>query len=210
LAVDGIVGPDTKAALKKKLLDGNTVANPSTNPDAGNTPKMVIVSARQLMEIGWTNISNSMMSELNNCLHKFDITKTSRIRHFISQCAAETEAGKDLTERNWPGQATFKGDRLQYRGAGYIQLTGKDNYQRFADYTGDKHVMDGADYVARVYPWTCSGFWWHNNNMNKHCDAGEDVYRISQRVNCGNTDCAPNGFDKRKMYYEKCKKVFYS
>ena len=60
----------------------------------------------------------------------------------------------------------IKGDGLRFKGAGYIQLTGRFNYQKFANSIGDNNVMKGAKYVSKNYPWSSAGFWWKSNNMN--------------------------------------------
>ena len=53
---------------------------------------------------------------------------------------------------------TQPGDGCRYRGAGYILMTGRNNYQKFANYIGDSRVMEGVSYVASNYPWTSAGF----------------------------------------------------
>ena len=97
-----------------------------------------------------------------------------------------------------------KGDGPKYKGGGYIQLTGRSNYQKFADYMKDQKIMDGYKYVADNYPWNSAGFWWYNNKMNNLCDKDETTVKIvTKRVNGGY-----NGLEERQKYYNKAIEIF--
>ena len=89
-----------------------------------------------------------------------------------------------------------------YKGAGYIQLSGRYNYQKFSDYIGDPRVMEGVDYVAEHYPFSSAGYWWQSNGMNELCDTNPTVEQVTLRVNGGY-----NGLDDRKHYYFICQRV---
>ena len=162
------------------------------------------VTADQLRAIGWRNFN---IDELNNCLSRFGITTLPRIRHFISQCSHESACGV-YTQEIASGTAyngrtdlgnTQPGDGPRFKGAGYLQLIGRYNYQRFANFIGDQNVMQGVAYVAAHYPWTSAGYWWYANNMNALCDSGASVETITRRVNGG-----INGLSSRQMYYNRC------
>ncbi|URZ05236.1 Ig-like domain-containing protein [Clostridium felsineum] len=169
------------------------------------------VTADQLRRIGWSNVTNNMLSDLNNCLKKFNITTTQRLRHFISQCSYESGCGiytKELASgTQYEGRRDlgniYPGDGPKYKGAGYIQLTGRANYQAFANYIGDQNVMTGCDYVAQNYPWLSAGFWWYSNRMNDLCDSGASVEVITYKVNGGY-----NGLSDRQIYYNRCAQIF--
>jgi predicted chitinase len=154
-------------------------------------------------------IKDYEVDELNKCLKKFDITTKPRIRHFIAQCSHESGGGRWMKELDsgaaYEGRTdlgnTQKGDGPKYKGAGFIQVTGRYNYQKFADFIGDQKVMDGVDYVSKNYPFTVSGYWWMQNKMNSLCDSGATCRQISARVN--GRDPA-NGLSEREMYYKRC------
>lgn len=77
------------------------------------------------------------------------------------------------------------GDGFKYRGRGYIQLTGKNNYQSFTDHIGEDCVTN-ADLVATKYPLASAGFFFNSNNIWAVCDQGADdgtVRKVSTRVN---------------------------
>ena len=141
---------------------------------------------------------------MNKCLYTYDITTPERIRHFMSQTAHESGGGRYTMELA-SGEAyeyrsdlgnTQPGDGKLYKGAGYLQITGRANYQAFADYLPDQDVMKGCEYVATTYPFTSAGHWWMNNKMNALIDGGADVAQVTRRVNGGY-----NGLDDREWYY---------
>ena len=149
-------------------------------------------------------IEDREIDELNECLNRFDITTTLRIRHFLSQTGHESGGGKWKVELSdgWylEGRTdignTQPGDGPLYKGAGYLQLTGRANYQELADYLPDQRVMEGCQYVADNYPFTSAGHWWLNNDMNALCDTDPSVDQVTLRVNGGY-----NGLADRKDYY---------
>jgi predicted chitinase len=150
-------------------------------------------------------ISAAQLTDLNNCMARFQINTPARMRHFLSQTAHESggliyteelASGDDYEYRDDLGN-NQPGDGRKYKGAGVIQLTGRANYQAFSKAIGDPKVMDGVSYVAATYPFTSAGFWWSNNNMNALCDRGGSVEEVTKRVNGGY-----NGLEDRQHYYE--------
>lgn len=76
------------------------------------------------------------------------------------------------------------GDGWKYRGRGLIQLTGKDNYQAFANWIDDQRIMEEPDLVASEYAVHSAVFYWDRNNLNKVADQ-DDVRKMTKRVNGG-------------------------
>jgi len=162
----------------------------------------------QMKRMGWKSYN---LADLNACVQKFGITTSNRLRHFISQCSHESACGV-YTKEIASGQAyegrkdlgnTQPGDGPRFKGAGYIQLTGRSNYQALANYLNDQNVMQGVDYVSVHYPWTSAGYWWYRNNMNALCDQGATVETITKRVNGGY-----NGLESRRTYYNRACGIF--
>jgi predicted chitinase len=172
------------------------------------------VTAEQLKKVGWYSkyCTDTMLEDLNSCLEKFEINTPTRLRHFVSQCAHESGCGYYMVEEA-NGSAyeyrsdlgnTETGDGTKFKGGGYIQITGRANYQSFSDYIGDSEIMvEGAVYVGEKYPWSSAGYWWHKNNMNALCDNGADCLTVTKRVNGGT-----NGLASRLEYYNKCCEIF--
>ena len=155
-------------------------------------------------------IEDREIDELNSCLFTFDITTPERIRHFLSQTAHESGGGRWMKELSdgWYLEGrkdignTQKGDGPKYKGAGYLQLTGRANYMMLASYVNDPKVMEGVDYVSSKYPFTSAGAWWETNYMNDLIDKGAGVREVTRRVNGGF-----NGLSDREHYYRRCLKV---
>lgn len=79
------------------------------------------------------------------------------------------------------------GDGFKFRGRGYIQLTGKDNYAAFDKFVDDD-IMANPDLVATKYPLTSAAFFFHKNNLWSVCDRGHSddvVLAVTKRVNGG-------------------------
>jgi len=79
------------------------------------------------------------------------------------------------------------GDGWKFRGRGYIQLTGKDNYTKF-DKMVAEDILATPDLVATKYPLASAAFFFNSNNLWKICDKGEGVETITEltkRVNGG-------------------------
>jgi putative chitinase len=176
-----------------------------------NKPEQKILITKKEIEYIWNRtVSDSQVNELNVCLEKFEINTKHRMRHFLSQISHESGVGK-YTKEIASGDAyegrrdlgnTQPGDGRRFKGAGYIQLTGRANYQAFANYIKDPRVMEGVDYVAEKYPFTSAGYWWYRNGMNALCDTNPTVEQVTRRVNGGY-----NGLSDRKYYYNRCASV---
>jgi predicted chitinase len=145
-------------------------------------------------------------------LEDYGINTTPRLAHFLAQVLHESGGLKWTLElasgEAYEGRAdlgnTEPGDGPRFKGGGYLQLTGRDNYQRFSDACGDPRVMEGASYVATARPWSSAAWWWTANNMNDLCDQGASVREISARVN--GTDPA-NGLADRVEWFAKVDRV---
>lgn len=95
------------------------------------------------------------------------------------------------------------GEGYKFRGRGYIQLTGKDNYSAF-DKTVDDDILATPDLVATKYPLLSAAWFFHKNGLHKIADEGatdEVVTKVTKRVNGGTI-----GLEARKHEF----KTFYS
>lgn len=87
------------------------------------------------------------------------------------------------------------GDGWAFRGRGLIQLTGRENYQKFADSIG-KDIYDTIAYLGTNSGALESAAWfWDINNLNLPSDAG-DVKKVTKIINGG-----LNGYDDRLARY---------
>ena len=79
------------------------------------------------------------------------------------------------------------GEGFKFRGRGYIQLTGKNNYTNFSKFIGEDCVAN-PDLVATKYPLASAGFFFDSNKLWAICDRGSDdatVTAVTRRVNGG-------------------------
>ena len=84
------------------------------------------------------------------------------------------------------GDETTK-EGFKFRGRGFIQLTGKQNYTNFTKFIGEDCVAN-PDLVASKYPLSSAAFFFNSNKLWEICDKGADdatVTALTKRVNGG-------------------------
>ena len=88
------------------------------------------------------------------------------------------------------------GDGFRYCGRGLIQLTGKSNYQAFAD-SLEMNVEDVPEYLQSFEGAAQSACWfWESNNLNRFADTG-DIKGMTKVINGGYI-----GLDDRIKHYD--------
>ncbi|MDD5227821.1 MAG: peptidoglycan-binding protein [Methylococcales bacterium] len=88
----------------------------------------------------------------------------------------------------------------KYRGRGYIQLTGKDNYSTF-DKSVDDDILNNPDLVSEKYALLSAAWFWNSRSLNSSADKGSSdavVTEITKKVNGG-----INGLDERIKNFKK-------
>ena len=91
-------------------------------------------------------------------------------------------------------------DGYTYRGRGYIQLTGKDNYTALSQ-IGVGDLVATPDLVASKYALLSAGWFWNARSLNALADQGPgdaSVTAITKKVNGGT-----NGLDDRLALFKK-------
>jgi putative chitinase len=92
------------------------------------------------------------------------------------------------------------GEGYKFRGRGYIQLTGKNNYTAFAKFVGEDTVAN-PDLVATKYPLSSAAFFFSDNKIWSLCDKGsseEVITAVTKRINGG-----VNGLAERIKYFNE-------
>ena len=95
------------------------------------------------------------------------------------------------------------GDGFKFRGRGYIQLTGKDNYKAFSNFIGEDCVAN-PDLVSDKYPLVSASWFFDKNNLWTICDKGatdEVVTAVTKRVN-GGSNGLTDRLSKFKLFNE--------
>jgi putative chitinase len=98
------------------------------------------------------------------------------------------------------------GDGFKFRGRGYIQLTGKDNYTAFGRAINEDLTVN-PDKVATHYALLSAAWFFTKNGLHKMADGGATdavVTQITRRVN-GGTIGLPDRIKHFKEYYNLLK-----
>ena len=187
-----------------------------------------VISKEQMAAImggSASTISDEIMDDYTRCVQTFKMDRLAQV-YFLGQCGHESAGLRYPVEihdgSNYEGRSDLgnsqAGDGVLYAGTGYIQVTGRYNHQAFADYLdsigqGDARIMaEGKTYTSVHYPWSISGYWWHQNNMNAYCAnrpkcTNFQIDEVGARVNGRNR---PNGADDRISYTDKAYRTLLS
>jgi putative chitinase len=87
------------------------------------------------------------------------------------------------------------GDGWKFCGRGLIQLTGKDNYTRYAAST-EQTLDEASEHLTTFEGCVQSAAWfWEANNLNQYADSG-DILTMTKRINGGTL-----GLEDRQKHY---------
>lgn len=87
------------------------------------------------------------------------------------------------------------GDGWKFCGRGLIQLTGKDNYSRYAQST-EQTLDEASEHLTTFEGCVQSAAWfWEANNLNQLADSG-DILTMTKRINGGTL-----GLEDRQNHY---------
>lgn len=94
------------------------------------------------------------------------------------------------------------GDGYKFRGRGFIQLTGKENYLFFSKHLTEDCTLN-PELVASKYPLLSAGWFWDKNKINSIADLGSDssvVEKVTRRVNGGTIGLIHRQAEFNKFY----------
>ena len=152
---------------------------------------------------------------LNETMQRFDIDTTLRQCHFFAQLAVESGSLRYVRElasgEAYEGRKdlgnVFPGDGVKFKGRGLIQLTGRENYQRFQDwlvlnYAEDIDIMTYPELLEspELAVMVC-GWYWDVRNVNAMADR-DDVMTVTRKVNGGR-----NGLAQRVEFLNRAKLI---
>lgn len=94
---------------------------------------------------------------------------------------------------------TKPNDGWDFRGRGYIQLTGRSNYELFEGETGNE-VLENPALVSTEYPMKSAVWFWNRNKIGELCVDSTDktITLVTKRINGG-----VNGLSHRKELTHK-------
>lgn len=172
---------------------------------------------RRIMPKAMDERVKDFVKSFNDYAEQFGIDTPLRLSHYIAQVAHETGELKWLEEiasgaaydtgakAKALGNTPEKdGDGQKYKGRGYLQTTGRANYQAYQDSgycVGD--LMSHPEWLAKQPGCQkASMFFWKKNGLNKYADA-DDCRGVTKKINGGY-----NGYSQRAYYTRVAKKVF--
>jgi len=231
LTADGIVGPATwdKIMGIPQPTVSTTTSTPTPSVGGlkldklkGHVPQVVIDSIPEVAAKFGINTPLRVAHFLAQCGHEsggFRVTQENLNysakglngifrKYFPTEAAAtpyarqpQKIANKVYANRMSNGSEA-SGDGYKFRGRGYIQLTGRDNYTQFGKAIGED-IANNPDVVSSNYALLSAAWFWSKNGLNKLADGGAGdtvVTSITKRVN-GGTIGLPDRIKHFKEYY---------
>jgi putative chitinase len=131
--------------------------------------------------------------------------KGKELAAFLAQCSHESGGGRHMSEI-WgptPAQRSYQGrmgnvqpgDGYRYRGRGFIQLTGRNNYRDASRELG-LPLEQNPDMVERSDIAAKTSIWYWKKHVQPRISNWDDVASITRIVNGGY-----NGLDDREARY---------
>jgi putative chitinase len=161
---------------------------------------------------------------LIDAMRKWGIHSPLERAHFLAQCAHESGNfyykreiwGPTPTQLRYEGRVDLgnihPGDGKKYMGRGYIQLTGRSNYEKF-NKSVDDDVVTNPELVETKYSGDTACWFWKTRKLDTLAinDTIDVIKSISIKINGKNKKTGlPNGLDDRVKkfcgYWEQIKK----
>lgn len=222
LSADGMVGPASWEKMFSDVPDGGpTVSVEGLKLDklAGYIPDAVISQIPDCAEKFNINSSVRLAHFLAQCGHESggfkatqenlnysaDGLKKTFTKYFPDNLAdsyarqPEKIASRVYANRMGNGDEASK-EGYKFRGRGYIQLTGKDNYNAF-DKSIDEDILNNPDIVSEKYALLSAAWFWNSRSLNASADKGSSdavVTEITKKVNGGTI-----GLDDRIKHFKE-------
>jgi putative chitinase len=141
---------------------------------------------------------------------RYEVNTPKRIAAFLAQTIVESAAftatrefdsGSAYEGRKDLGNV-FKGDGKKFKGRGYIQITGRNNYAAVSKALfNDDTLLRNPDLLDTPQYAMLSALWyWKDRGLNEQADK-QFFYTISVRINGKNKDGLPNNWLDRVHYY---------
>ena len=227
LTDDGIVGPGT---WSKMFGEQTVITEPSPVPNAGglkleklkgHIPDAVIAMIPDTAQKFQINTPLRLAHFLAQCGHE-----SGGFRVTSENLSYSADGLKKIFPKYFPGNLSESyarqpqkiaskvyggrmgngpestGEGFKFRGRGYIQLTGKDNYVAFGK-SINEDLTANPDLVSSKYALLSAAWFFSKNGLNRIADEGSTdvvVTKITKRVN-GGTIGLPDRIKHFKEYY---------
>jgi putative chitinase len=138
---------------------------------------------------------------LNTTFKKYFLTEAAALPYERNQ---QKIANKVYSNRMGNGDEA-SGDGWKYRGRGFLQCTGKNNYKRLSEDTGVDFINKPELLETLEYAALSAGHYWHVNKINLLADnpnTKEAILKITKAINGG-----LNGLEDRTVKFNKLIKI---
>ena len=212
LTADGIIGP---ASMEKLGLSTSVIKEDVLIPKGGplnleklkgHVPDTVIAQIPTVMEKFQINTPLRLAHFLAQCGHESGGFKATQEnlnysadglkkifpKYFPGNLAESYARNPEkIASKVYGGRMGNGGEETKegykFRGRGYLQTTGKENYTKFTKFIGEDCVSN-PDLVATKYPLASAAFFFTSNNLLSICDKGattDVVTQLTKRINGG-------------------------
>lgn len=154
-------------------------------------------------QYGEENLNYSEQGLLTT-FRKYFTTDTNKEPHkkLASEYARKPEKIANWVYANRMGNGDEEsGDGWKYSGKGAIQLTGRNNYERFGQKIKNLCVLDHPEIVVEEYYFESAIYFFNENNIWIFCQEVnyDNILKVSKAINLGNPDstATPNGLQDR-------------
>ena len=158
-----------------------------------------------------------LIDAINKTANRYEISNCLRLAHFLGQIGHESD-NFNTTEEYASGSAyngrkdlgnTQTGDGERYKGRGLIQLTGRNNYEKYTKYIQSQFgetvdfiktpdiIASNINYAVDVAGW----YWSVARNINILADK-DDIIAVTKAINGGT-----NGLQDRTNKTNKAKEI---
>ena len=175
----------------------------------------MIITRAKLIQIS-PNVNkqriDAFVKDFNQWHDEFGCSSPLQIVHFLAQVMQESVELR-YTEEIASGAAyewrhdlgnVYKGDGVRFKGRGFLQITGRANYQAYARSkwcNGD--LVSHPEWLAKSPGNMKASLWfWWKSGCNALA-ANDDVKAVTKRINGG-----LNGYAQRQYYLRKAKRAF--
>ena len=207
LVADGIAGPRSLSAL-------------GMTPPAKLAVEVDVASVKKLFPFTRASSIANNLPYVTAALAAFGLTDVNMIAVALGTIRAETEGFAPIAEltshfNTLPGQAAFSayenrmgnkrpGDGARYKGRGYVQLTGRDNYIKYGGMLGIP-LVDNPDSACAPEIAACllAGFIADNRERLKTALANKDLKAARKVVNGGS-----HGLDRFSETFNKAQEIW--
>lgn len=169
------------------------------------------LTAEQLDKLtkGQLNYIDRMLTAINSTCLMYEINTPLRFCHWFAQILHETgnftwweelASGKAYEGRKDLGNL-HPGDGVKYKGRGWLQTTGEENYRIASKELGHDFVTNPDD--LKKLPWAAlaAGLFWKQHDLNQWADK-DSVLKITHIINGGE-----NGLQERIEWLQHCKSI---